>query len=121
MEVLLLPESFDARRFALTDLHAAAERAHVTYTGWPFLYIHHNTPERTYTMQDGWETFVHTKDFGNDDLMDFCQFRQSGFFYLRTTLRPSLAEINETPVPFPYLKALPSYPPHPLPCPTPLH
>ena len=60
-------------------------------------------------MQDGWETFVHTKDFGNDDLMDFWQFRQSGFFYLRTTLRPSLAERNQTPVPVADLKSLAIY------------
>jgi hypothetical protein len=109
MEVSFLPERFDASRFALQDLRAAAERAHVTCTGWPFLYIHSNTPERTCATQDGWETFVHTKDFGNDDLMDFWQFRQSGLFYHRTTLRPSLAERNRTPVPVADLKSLAIY------------
>jgi hypothetical protein len=89
MEACFLPEHFDPARFPLERLRASAERAHVTYTGSPFLYIHRNKPERTYTIQDGWETLVHTKDFGGHDLLDFWRFQQSGFFYHRTTLRPS--------------------------------
>jgi hypothetical protein len=46
------------------------ERAHIDYTGWPFLYLHHCTPETTYTIQDGWETFVSIKDFANQQLGD---------------------------------------------------
>lgn len=104
-----LPERFDAARFTLAQLRAAAEQAHVTYTGWPFLYIHSNTPERTYAVQDGWETFVHTKDFGNDDLMDFWQSRQSGFFCHYTTLRPTVLLSKGTPVPVADLKNIAIY------------
>ena len=92
LEAAFLPEQFDSSRFTLPVLRASAERAHVTYTGWPFLYMHANTPDRTYPIQGGWETFVHTKDFGNDDLLDFWRFQQSGFFYHRTTLRPTVSK-----------------------------
>ena len=89
LEASFLPEHFDPFRFPLPILRQSAERAHVTYTGWPFLYIHANTPERTYAIQDGWETLVRTKDFGGEDLLDFWRFQQSGFFFHRTTLRPT--------------------------------
>jgi hypothetical protein len=88
-DATFFPDSFDVSRFTLPVPRAAAERAHVDYKGWPFLYIHVNTPESTYAIQDGWETFIHTKDFGDDELLDFWRFQQTGLFYQRTCLRPT--------------------------------
>lgn len=109
MEASFLPDQFDASRFQLERLRASVERAHVTYTCWPFLYVHSNTPERTYTIQDGWETFVHTKDFGGDDLLDFWRFQQSGFFYHCTTLRPSTSAESDVTVPVADVKNIAIY------------
>jgi hypothetical protein len=94
MEASFIPERFDANRFTLDVLHAAAERAHMTYTGWPFLYIHSAEPQRTYVIQDGWETFIQTTDFGGNPLTDFWRFQQSAFFIQRTTIRPSVARLQ---------------------------
>jgi hypothetical protein len=99
LEVSFLPERFDSARFTVDALRVAAERAHVTYTGWPFLFIHHSQPERTYVIRDGWETFIQTKDFGGAYLMDFWRLQQSGFFYYRTILRPSVGQFKGAPVP----------------------
>lgn len=87
-EASFFPESFDAARFTLDKLRLAASRGSVDFRGWPFLYLHPNTPDRTYTIEDGLETFVQTKDFGDDDLVDFWRLQQSGFFYQRTAMRP---------------------------------
>ncbi len=87
-EASFFPERFELARFTLDQLRSAASRGSVDFRGWPFLYIHPNTPDRTYAIQDGLETFVQTKDFGNDDLVDFWRLQQSGFFYQRTAMRP---------------------------------
>jgi hypothetical protein len=99
LEASFLPERFDPGRFTINELRQAAERAHITYTGWPFLFIHSSQPERTYVIQDGWETFVQTTDFGGHYLMDFWRFQQSAFFYHRTILRPSAQQWGEVLVP----------------------
>jgi hypothetical protein len=78
LEASFMPEHFDASKFALDTLHSAAERARITYTGWPFLYIHPAQAQGTYAIQDGWEAFVQTKDFGSNDLMDFLAFSAVG-------------------------------------------
>jgi hypothetical protein len=109
LEATFVPEQFESARFTLPTLRAAAERAHVTYAGWPFLYIHANTPDRTYTVQDGWETLVYTKDFGGDDLLDFWRFQQSGLFYHRTTLRPTASAEPDGTVPVADLKNIAVY------------
>jgi hypothetical protein len=100
LEGSFLPERFSAERFTIEALREATERAHITYTGWPFLFIHRGQPEETYVIQDGWETFIQTKDFGGHYLMDFWRFQQSGFFYHRSILRPSArqSEHGRTPV-----------------------
>ena len=88
-EASFFPEHFEQSRFTLEQLRSAASRGSVDLRGWPFLYIHPNTPDRTYAIEDGFETFVQTKDFGNDDLVDFWRLQQSGFFYQRTAMRPA--------------------------------
>jgi len=90
MDFSFYPERFDPTRLPIENLRPAVERAHVTYTGWPFLFINANRPDSTYAIQDGLETFIQTKDFGNNYLMDFWRLHQSGFFYQRTLLRPSV-------------------------------
>ncbi len=88
-EATFVPERFDPAKFQLNTLRRAAERAEVTYTGWPFLYFDREQMKRTYVVQDGWETFIQDKDLGGHYLMDFWRLQQSGFFYYRTILRPS--------------------------------
>jgi hypothetical protein len=61
-EASFFPESFELARFTLDQLLLAASRGSVDFRGWPFLYIHPNTPDRTYAIEDGLETFVQTKD-----------------------------------------------------------
>jgi hypothetical protein len=99
LETSFTPERFEPSRFSLEALRAAAERAHVTYTGWPFLFIHHGRPDATYVIQDGWETFIQTKDFGGHYLMDFWRLQQSGFFYHGTILRPSARQVGTNRLP----------------------
>ena len=98
-EVSFLPERFDASRFTLEMLRAAPERAHVTYTGWPFLYSDWDQMKRTYVIQDGWETFIQDTDFGGYYLMDFWRLHQSGLFYYRTVLRPSATQSEQGRMP----------------------
>lgn len=88
-EVSFIPEQFDASRFAIEILRVAAERAQVTYTGWPFLYFDREQMKRTYVIQDGWETLIQDTAWGGDFLVDFWRWQQSGLFYYRTALRPS--------------------------------
>lgn len=94
-EASCFPRLFEESRFSFEQLRAAAERGSVDFRGWPFLYIHPNAPERTYAIQDGLETFVQTKDFGDDDLVDFWRIQQSGFFYQRTAMRPDSVAQND--------------------------
>jgi hypothetical protein len=85
-EASFFPDVFDETRFGLDRLRWAAEHAHVTFTGWPFLFIHRNRPGVTYVMEDGIETLIATEDFGGNDMLDFWRFQQSGFFYQRTLM-----------------------------------
>jgi hypothetical protein len=85
-EASFFPERFEDARFSLQQLRTAAERAHVTFTGWPFLFIHANRPEVTYAIENGLETLIETTDFGGNDRLDFWRFQQSGFFYQRALM-----------------------------------
>jgi hypothetical protein len=82
-EACFFPEQFEEAWLRLDQLRDAAERAHVDFTGWPFLFIHRNRPEVTYAVQNGLETLVATRDFAGNDMLDFWRFQQSGFFYQR--------------------------------------
>jgi hypothetical protein len=99
LEASFLPEHFDPSRFTLSTLRAAAEHAQVTYTGWPFLFIHQGGPDATYVIQDGWETLIQTQALGDYYRMDFWRFQQSGFFYHRTILRPYGRQVEQSRVP----------------------
>lgn len=85
-EVSFFPEAFVADRFSVDQLRVAAQQASVSFTGWPFLFIHVARPDLTSVIQDGIETIVSTKDFGDNDMLDFWRFQQSGFFYHRTLM-----------------------------------
>jgi hypothetical protein len=91
------PEHLSDSHFSMEQLREAVRRGSVDFRGWPYLYFNPNKPERTYAVQDGLETFVHSKDFGGDDLVDFWRLQQSGFFYQETAMRPlSLQRSGET-------------------------
>ena len=94
-EASFYPTRFDAKRFTVEELRAAAARACVDFRGWPFLFLHPQRPDCTYVIADGLETFVHTKDFGSNALVDFWRLQQSGFFYQRTAMRPASMASNE--------------------------
>ena len=85
-EASFFPDRFQEDRFGLDQLRSAAERAHVDFTGWPFLFIHRNRPDVTYAIQDGLETLIGTRDFGGNDMLDFWRFQQSGLFYQRALM-----------------------------------
>jgi hypothetical protein len=87
-EATFYPDRFDASQFTLDQLRGAAERSSVSFTGWPFLFIHRSRQELTYAIQDGLETFVNTTDFASNHLIDFWRLLQSGFFYHRAAMRP---------------------------------
>jgi hypothetical protein len=70
-EASFFPDEFEAGRFTLEQLRAAAERAHVNFTGWPFLFIHRNRPDATHAIADGLQTQIDTQDFGGNDRLDF--------------------------------------------------
>jgi hypothetical protein len=91
------PEEFQGTRFTLEQLRDAAKRGSVNFRGWPFLYLNPNRPDVPYTLQDGLEAFVATKDFSGSDLIDFWRLLQSGFFYQRTTMRPLSMSVASNP------------------------
>src|ERR1051326_2413947 len=80
-ESAFFPIQFQADRFTLEELHAAAERAHVNFTGWPFLAYMRSKTKWHYAIEDGLETLIERNI--NDERLDFWQLRQSGFFYHR--------------------------------------
>ena len=85
-EACFFPEQFEEAWLAFYQLRDAAERAHIDFTGWPFLFIHRNRPDVTYAIQNGLETLVATQDFAGNDMLDLWRFLQSGFFYQRTLM-----------------------------------
>jgi hypothetical protein len=95
LEFIFMPEQFDSTRFDLDALRAAAERAQITYTGWPFLYFDPDRMKYSHVIQDGWETFIQDQDFGGFYMMDYWRLYQSGLMYYRTILRPSATETNQ--------------------------
>lgn len=85
-EACFFPGRFKRDLFTIEQLRAAAESAHVTLTGWPFLFINRNRKDVTYAIADGLETLIPTRDFRGNDRCDFWRFQQSGFFYQRTLM-----------------------------------
>jgi Putative DNA-binding domain len=95
LEFIFMPEEFEPARFDLEALRGAAERAQVTYTGWPFLYFDPDRMKYSHVIQDGWEMFIQDRDFGGFYMMDYWRLYQSGLLYYRTILRPSATETNQ--------------------------
>jgi hypothetical protein len=85
-EVSFFPAAFVKDRFRIDQLRSAAHNASISFTGWPFLFIHVSRPDLTSVIQDGLETLISTEDFGGNDMLDFWRFQQSGFFYHRTLM-----------------------------------
>jgi hypothetical protein len=84
-EAAFYPTRFEANRFTLDLLRAAAKGASVDFRGWPFLYLSPRSDE-TYVIQDGLETLVTFPDFNGNDRVDFWRLQQSGFFYQRVLM-----------------------------------
>jgi hypothetical protein len=80
-ETIFQPETFDQYRFKAAKLTRAAEGACVSFTGWPFLFIHYNRPDCLITSDEGLEGEVTWQDFAKHDAYDFWRLNESGLFY----------------------------------------
>jgi schlafen family protein len=85
-ETVFSLQEFDQYRFAPRVLELAAHKAHIEFTGWPFLFIHHNRPDCLSRTNDGLESFLHSQDFGGHDMLDFWRLNESGLFYKKELL-----------------------------------
>jgi hypothetical protein len=82
-EASFFPDDFTQKRYSIEQLRAAAYRAHIDFTGWPFLFIHVNRPDLTHVVENGLETFVSDTYFNGYPLLDYWRFNESGFFFHR--------------------------------------
>jgi hypothetical protein len=82
-EVSFSPDDFSNKRFSVEQLRAAAYRAHIDFTGWPFLFIHANRSDLTHVVEDGLETFILDTYFNGYPLLDYWRFNESGLFFHR--------------------------------------
>ena len=81
VETVFQPESFDQYRFKPPVLTQAAQKACVSFTGWPFIFIHYNRPDCLFTTDDGIEGRIEWQDFVAHDCFDFWRLNESGLFY----------------------------------------
>ncbi len=81
VETVFQPQSFDQYRFRSAALKAAAQGASVSFTGWPFIFIHYNREECLSFTDDGIEGTIEWQDFAKHDAFDFWRFNESGLFY----------------------------------------
>lgn len=81
IETIFSPEEFDQYRFGANRLESAAHRASISFTGWPFLFIHYNRQDCLKLTDDGLEVVIGCQDFANNDMFDFWRFNESGLFY----------------------------------------
>jgi hypothetical protein len=81
VETVFKPESFDQYRFKPSALTRAAEKASVSFTGWPFIFIHYNRQDCLFTTDDGIEGTIEWQDFAGHDAFDFWRLNESGLFY----------------------------------------
>jgi len=81
LETVLFPTLFDASRFTLEQLRAAANDAHVLHRGWSFLYTTDRT-ERMSVLGDALECSV-VNLFAGHDAHDFWRLSKSGLLFHR--------------------------------------
>lgn len=81
IETVFSLQEFDPYRFDPRRLELAAHKASVDFTGWPFLFIHHNRPDCLSVTDAGLESLVATQDFAGQDMLDFWRLNESGLFY----------------------------------------
>ena len=77
------PLEYQTDRVPLQQAREAAERAHVDFRGWPFLFISRQRPDVTHIIDDGYETFIDFVDFIQAERVDFWRLHQDLFFYQR--------------------------------------
>jgi hypothetical protein len=92
-------QDFDQYRFQPQKLEFAAHKASVEFTGWPFLFIHHNRRDCLSMTEDGLESFVATQDFGGNDMLDFWRLNESGLFYKKELLFGAASKPPQASVP----------------------
>ncbi len=81
LEVILHPAVFDAERFGLAQLRAAAEAAHVLYRGWSFMYTTDRS-DQMYVLGDARECSVHWESM-EGDTHTFWRLHRSGLLFHR--------------------------------------
>ncbi len=92
VETVFQPDSFDQYRFRRKILISAAQKASVSFTGWPFIFIHSNRPDCLSNNDDGIEGLVVWHDFANHDAFDFWRLNESGLFYKKELTAMSSSE-----------------------------
>jgi hypothetical protein len=92
VQTIFKPESFDKYRFKPAVLTRAAEGASVSFTGWPFIFIHYNRPDCLSPTDDGIEGSIKWQDFAGHDAFDFWRLNESGLFYKKELTAMSASE-----------------------------
>jgi hypothetical protein len=82
-DTVFKPEDFDQYRYTTAALEGAALKATVSYTGWPFLFAHYNRRDCMGEFHDGIEGKIATKDFADNDILDFWRLYADGLFFKR--------------------------------------
>jgi hypothetical protein len=83
IQTVFVPAEFEQYRFTSNQLQAAATQAGVSFTGWPFLFIHYNRSDVLSFTDDGLESVIATQDFADNDIFDFWKLDESDLFYKR--------------------------------------
>jgi hypothetical protein len=81
VETVFQPATFDLYRFKSNVLTSAAQRAEVSFTGWPFIFIDDNRQDRFSSTDDGIEVTIERQNLLNLDCFDFWRLNESGLFY----------------------------------------
>jgi hypothetical protein len=88
IETIFYPSIFGKERFDFHRLRSIVERASISYTGWPFIFIARERQELTYNLEDGIETFLSDPDpFHGGVELHFWRLYQSGLLYMKELLQ----------------------------------
>lgn len=94
-ETFAYPSRYEAERFDLKALHAAAQKANVDYQGWPFLFYGELLGSRPHAAEGGVEAQYALKNAWQHEMRECWHLGASGLFYQRTLL-PEEIGFSET-------------------------
>ena len=82
-DIVIYPKHFNAKRFELPKLREMAERASISYTGWPLIFISRMRSDVTYNVDDGIESIFLDKDLTGNANFQYWKLYQSGLLYAK--------------------------------------